>query len=813
MAAPTSGITWGSTVGGYGKLGIYVKFTDDSTTTTMTRKADIEVWFASKYSVSDASNTLYYNRRLTNNEASTAVRTDSIYISKDHDKGTGWHADNAVKLWTDSHTYTLGTSSSTIYLSAKLTNVDRVGGTMKVSKSFTVPALATYTVSYNVNGGTGTFNSQTKYHGKSLTLHANTPTRTGYSFQGWSTSKTATTATYAAGGTLPNTINANTTLYAVWRANTYTISFDANGGTGAPSNQMKTYGTALTLSSTVPTRTNYDFLGWSTSKTATTATYTAGGSFTSNAATKLYAVWKLAYEKPKITKVSVDRCAPKMVTTYTYTKTSTVLDQRLNDMLLVDTKTTTGEQVYTYSNNAGYSYYCIVNNVLYVVTRQEASGDSGDSDITYTYSKTNVVVGKRQNDIELESVNTTTGEQVYEYVNSGGVSSYYCMVGNVQYTVTMSSSLSQATDDNGNVIYEYSDEGKSASISFRVECWNPEDASETKTETISSIKVTWTGSNGETGSAESGKDFNITESGISVNTFEGSILIGNDELDLEAVYNIEMIVFDTTASNTVLVTLQGLKVAIDSLPRNRGVSFGKPAELEDHADFDFTIYPRKGFKNVPIKKYTDLNDLTTPNIYVSEDNANDTYVNCPVSSGTFKMEVSEGGIQGQIQQTITYTSKTDFKIYHRQFHSGAWPKDWTCIYSVAGKVLWAGNKYMLDAEKYPDHVIDLSKTPISQQPNGIVLIFARFNSDSDPYAWQSFFVPKLAAHGNPYKNILNGSGHTFILATNSFAAVGTKYLYISDKKITGNANNTAKGTSNGITYNNAAFTLRYVLGV
>ena len=75
------------------------------------------------------------------------------------------------------------------------------------------------------------------------------------------------------------------------------MSYNANGGSGAPSGQIKTYGTTLTLSSTKPTRSGYDFLGWSTSSTATSATYSAGGSYTSNASTTLYAVWaKTNYE-------------------------------------------------------------------------------------------------------------------------------------------------------------------------------------------------------------------------------------------------------------------------------------------------------------------------------------------------------------------------------------------------------------------------------------------------------------------------------------------------------------------------------------
>ena len=147
-----------------------------------------------------------------------------------------------------------------------------------------------YTVSYDANGGTGAPAAQTKTHGTALTLSSTKPTRTGYTFLGWAASKTATSAQYQPGGSY--TANAAVTLYAVWKTNDYTVSYDANGGTGAPAAQTKTHGTALTLSSTKPTRTGYTFLGWAASKTATSAQYQPGGSYTANAAVTLYAVWK-----------------------------------------------------------------------------------------------------------------------------------------------------------------------------------------------------------------------------------------------------------------------------------------------------------------------------------------------------------------------------------------------------------------------------------------------------------------------------------------------------------------------------------------
>lgn len=169
-----------------------------------------------------------------------------------------------------------------------------------------ISAKTSYAVKYDANGGSGAPDAQTKWHGTALTLSSTKPTRTGYSFQGWGTSASDTSVDYAAGASY--TANAAVTLYAIWKANTYAVSFDANGGSGAPSAVTKTYGVTLTLPTTVPTRTNYNFLGWAASASAATAQYQAGGTFTTEAATTLYAVWELAYWTPKIIGLSADRC-------------------------------------------------------------------------------------------------------------------------------------------------------------------------------------------------------------------------------------------------------------------------------------------------------------------------------------------------------------------------------------------------------------------------------------------------------------------------------------------------------------------------
>lgn len=73
-------------------------------------------------------------------------------------------------------------------------------------------------------------------------------------------------------------------------ATTYTLSYNANGGSGAPAAQSGAV--QYTIPSTKPTRSGYTFLGWSKSGTATAAEYSAGSTITLSASTTLYAVWK-----------------------------------------------------------------------------------------------------------------------------------------------------------------------------------------------------------------------------------------------------------------------------------------------------------------------------------------------------------------------------------------------------------------------------------------------------------------------------------------------------------------------------------------
>ena len=295
MAAP-SGTVWGPIAGDMARLGLYITTSSTATQTTAT----IDIWLYTKYSVSDSSNTLYYDDQQSN--PSTARGSVNVNTTSNN----GWNVANQIRIKSGIKiTHSRGKSDVNWTFGAKLTGVEYIGATVSVSTTWKAPKLQSYTVKYNANGGSGAPGSQTKWYGSNITLSKTKPTRTGYSFQGWSTANDSSVE-YQPGATY--SANANLNLYAVWKANTYTVSYNANGGSGAPGSQTKTYGVNLTLSSTKPTRTNYTFKGWGTSPSATTVAYAAGATYSANSSITLYAIWQLAYKAPRLTNLSVDRC-------------------------------------------------------------------------------------------------------------------------------------------------------------------------------------------------------------------------------------------------------------------------------------------------------------------------------------------------------------------------------------------------------------------------------------------------------------------------------------------------------------------------
>ncbi len=143
-----------------------------------------------------------------------------------------------------------------------------------------------------VVGGNNAFISQTS-PGQTLTLPgAGTLTRTGYTFVGWSL-ETTNGSGPVIGATITPTIPVK--LYSSWTPNVYVVTYNANGGNGAPTNatQSYSYGSAALALTTKGTlsRTGYTFAGWNTLATGLGTNYLESASYTPTASITLYAKW------------------------------------------------------------------------------------------------------------------------------------------------------------------------------------------------------------------------------------------------------------------------------------------------------------------------------------------------------------------------------------------------------------------------------------------------------------------------------------------------------------------------------------------
>lgn len=170
----------------------------------------------------------------------------------------------------------------------------------------------TYTVTYDLNGATGTAPAkQTKTHGEALTLSETVPTRTGYKFLGWATTATATAAAYQPGQ--PYSTDAAITLYAVWEQLTYTVTLPSGTGYSVSTTQSTTvaYNGSFTFTVTV----DRDYAATAPKVTVGTSDLTATGGPTSNSdGSKTY-----TYTIPNITADQVVSVSVSKNSIYTVT--------------------------------------------------------------------------------------------------------------------------------------------------------------------------------------------------------------------------------------------------------------------------------------------------------------------------------------------------------------------------------------------------------------------------------------------------------------------------------------------------------------
>ena len=199
----------------------------------------------------------------------------------------------------DDATYTI-TATAGGFASNSINNVVVDGANVPNQNVYLTPGLTpTYTVTYNANGGSGT-DSVTVNAGNNHTVLTHTAadiSRNGYNFTGWNTAAGGTGTSYQPGDSL--TVTGNVTLYAQWQATgagtTYTVTYNANGGTGNPFlvQNITSGSTHVVLTHTAAgiDRANYTFLGWYTATSGGT-NVAVGSSITVTGNVTLYARWQ-----------------------------------------------------------------------------------------------------------------------------------------------------------------------------------------------------------------------------------------------------------------------------------------------------------------------------------------------------------------------------------------------------------------------------------------------------------------------------------------------------------------------------------------
>lgn len=304
----------------------------------------------------------------------------------------------------------------------------------------------------------------------------------------------------------------------------------------------------------------------------------------------------------------------------------------------------------------------------------------------------------------------------------------------------------------------------------------------------------------------------LTGSALSADTTEKP---SSPTFSTDSQYDIRLTVtdwFEASASYTGLlpsgavildIRADGLGLGLFKVAEREGVDFGAPPKGAVLGLWEATAeIPENG----------DFNDWLIPGVYaVPKNDTMATISNRPCDrAGTLR--VSSGIGTKKIAGAYAYIVQ-EFHSYHNMepiyrrhlisdgtgaFSAGAW----RAITFRGQKVLWEGGKYMT-----ADHKAELSE-PVSQQDNGIVLVFSTYSNGAPVDAnFNHFFVPKQ------FVSIMGGYGSAFRMQTVNFSTQAAKYLYIHDSYVLGNENNNLSGAASGITFNNAAYVLRYVLGV
>ena len=249
-------------------------------------------WFAAPSGGTAISSPYTINASVTLYAQWSAVQYTLTYDTQ----GGSAVAPNTQNVGTQINLAAAPTRTDYTFVEWKTTSSQFVSGTSySPGQAYTLNASATlyaiwhrivYTLTYELQDGSAPFEGPV-FSGDTITINSR-PTRSGHSFNTWNTAANGSGASYSPGQT--RSMTGNFSLYALWFASTYTITYDSQGGSAVPPDTENVGTPAVIAGGPTPTL-NWTFAGWNTASDGSGIRYNAGASYSLDVDVTLYAQW------------------------------------------------------------------------------------------------------------------------------------------------------------------------------------------------------------------------------------------------------------------------------------------------------------------------------------------------------------------------------------------------------------------------------------------------------------------------------------------------------------------------------------------